>query len=167
MTTPLNLMTRRRLLRVGVATAGAMGLELLPIPRARASAVSLACAAPTPEQLALNLGATSASPGDALTAVGSFGVFDPAGQREPVSVGTVDLWWDLDFDVWWSALTPAPVAVSGGAPERVATASTAGQCQFALPFSVPRVATGSYGVLAIARNGMAAECYGPALVDVG
>jgi hypothetical protein len=139
--------------------------------RSGASAVwrlTRACPVPTAHELRLTLSASTTAAADRLTASAAVGVVAEDGAVIGPQTGRVDIWWDLDFHRWWSALTGMPEAAGGGPSQRVASVAATGACTFSASFAVPDSKPGPHVVVAIAfdRRDGGAAAYVPAYVVV-
>ena len=132
------------------------------------AAARAACPVPTRRELRLRLSATTAASGNRLTASAALGVVAEDGAVIGPRTDRVDIWWDLDFGRWWSALTGRPAAIGGGQSRRVASVAASGACTFSASFAVPETKPGPHVVVAIAfdRRDDGATAYAPAYVTV-
>jgi hypothetical protein len=157
--------TRRSLITAGATSAAAVaagGLGLAAIARGDET-----CTLPTADELAIALSSTDVHVGDEVTASAAIAVVSPDGDLIGPQMKTVDIWWDLDPDQWWTALTGEPISASGGTALQLASFETTGSCSFSGQWQVPDVPPGEFGVMAIATD-QAGECesYAPATVSV-
>jgi hypothetical protein len=152
--------TRRGLPAAGATTALRAIVESL-------DAVALAASPPPPaEAVSLELSSAVASIGDELIASAALPV--GVGETQSMPTKTVEIWWDLDPDQWWTALSGESEPASGGVSRRVASVEVSGERSFSAPFQVPSVPAGAFGVVAviIGEDGSATS-YPPAYVRVG
>jgi hypothetical protein len=59
----------------------------------------------------------------------------------------VDVYWNLSFDKWWSALGPSPLASAAGSPVKfLGKQDVAKLCAYQVQVDIPSVAPGRYPI---------------------
>lgn len=107
-----------------------------------------AASCPRPSTYVPHVSAARGAPGTQVTLNGTFALYDETGKLD-LAVPTVrlDVWWNLDPDHWWTALTPAgPRAAGTGKVVRLERTAVPRSmpCTYRLTVTVPQVAPGAY-----------------------
>ena len=93
------------------------------------------------------LSPASGPPGSAVTVSGSLPVIAEDGADVGQTSNEVDVYWNLDYDKWWSALGASPFASVGGAPVKfLGKQDVAELCTYQVQVEIPRVAPGAYPI---------------------
>jgi len=93
------------------------------------------------------LSPASGPPGSTVTVTGSLPVIAEDGADVGQTSNEVDVYWNLDFDNWWSALGPSPSASVAGSPVKfLGKQDVAKLCTYQVQVEIPSVAPGAYPI---------------------
>jgi len=76
----------------------------------------------------------------------------------------VDVYWNLDFERWWSVLgsSPSPAAAVAGSPvEQLGTEDVALLCTYRVEVVVPSVEPGAYPIEVLSGNSEGTASFAP------
>jgi cytoskeletal protein RodZ len=125
------------------------------IPRARNAAPTYSTIATPPDCPArtgsgaydTTLSPASGPPGSTVTASGSLPVIAQDGADVGQTSNEVDVYWNLDFDNWWSALGASPSTSVAGSPVKfLGEQDVAKLCTYQVQVEIPPVAPGAYPI---------------------
>ena len=106
---------------------------------------------------AYNTGLSPASgpPGSTVTVSGPLAVTSEDGSNVGQTATEVDVYWNLNFDEWWSVLgnSPSPVASVAGSPVHLlGTQDVSKLCTYQVQVRIPSVAPGTYPIEVLYRG---------------
>jgi hypothetical protein len=95
------------------------------------------------------LNPTSGPPGSTVTVSGPLPVISEDGTNVGQTATEVDLYWNLNFDKWWSVLgnSPSPLPSVAGSPVKLlGTQDVSKLCTYQVQVKIPPVAPGTYPI---------------------
>jgi hypothetical protein len=95
------------------------------------------------------LSTTSGPPGSTVTVSGALPVTSEGGSNVGQTATEVDVYWNLNFDKWWSVLgnSPSPLASVAGSPvQLLGTQDVAKLCTYQVQVRIPSVPAGTYPI---------------------
>jgi cytoskeletal protein RodZ len=95
------------------------------------------------------LNPTSGPPGSTVTVSGPLPVISEDGTNVGQTSTEVDVYWNLNFDKWWSVLgnSPSPLASVAGSPVKLlGTQDVSKLCTYQVQVTIPPVAPGTYPI---------------------
>jgi hypothetical protein len=88
-----------------------------------------------------------------VTVSGSLPVIAENGADVGQTSNEVDVYWNLDYDKWWSALGASPLASVAGSPVKLlGKQDVAKLCRYQVQVEIPRVALGGYPIEVLYRG---------------
>jgi hypothetical protein len=91
----------------------------------------------------------SGPPGSTVTVSGPLPVISEDGTDVGQTASEVDVYWNLDFDKWWSVLgnSPSPLASVAGSPVKfLGSQDVSKLCAYQVQVTVPAVPPGTYPI---------------------
>jgi hypothetical protein len=95
------------------------------------------------------LSPASGSPGSTVTVSGPLAVTSEDGSNLGQTATEVDVYWNLNFDKWWSVLgnSPSPLPSVPGSPvQLLGTQDVSKLCTYQVQVTIPSVAPGTYPI---------------------
>jgi len=137
---------RRSVAFVGIAAAvAAVGAG----PLANSTTHTDCTARTGPGAYDTTLSRSSGPAGSTLTVSGPLPVTAEDGSYAGQTATDVDVYWNLDFDKWWSVLgySPSPAGAVAGSPvQHLGTQDVSQLCRYQVPVVIPSVGPGVYPI---------------------
>lgn len=108
---------------------------------------------------------SSGSAGSTVSVAGHLPVVNEAGVDVGQSATHVDVYWNLDFDKWWSVLgrKPRPLSAIAGLPVRhLGKQDVAKLCRYQLRVHIPPVPPGTYSIEVLSGDSHGTASFAPA-----
>ena len=114
---------------------------------------------------------SSGPAGSTITVSGRLPVVNEAGQDVGQTANRVDVYWNLAFRKWWTALGPSPLAsVPGSAVKLLGKQGVANRCTYRIKIEIPSVPPGRYPIEVLSqapdKGGPSTASFAPANFEV-
>ena len=101
---------------------------------------------------------SSGTAGSTVTVIGQVSAYGPGGAYVGLPQGVVQLWWNLDPSLWWTALpgstpSPNPSPAVAGPVVLLNSRNLDGACLYQMRFTVPDVSPGTYTLVVLHLEG--------------
>jgi hypothetical protein len=69
--------------------------------------------------------------------------------RTYIPTAEIQVWWNLDPDIWYSVFLPTPSPAGPGTAQLLGGADVSGLCSYEVAITIPNVPVGEYGLVVV------------------